>query len=267
MYSLDEFVHGASAAKNAVELQSSWTTFVEQFGATGYRIIPASAQLAHALYAVLRQTYTFLPKWSAPIVPITGPVNTFGDIAHRLPSGYREFYQEQHSYKYDHALIKQLIDRGPFTKKEALVQFNSPEARRIVGQGKEFGLSTGVNMSHWIDPHTIVATSVYMPTDEIERSDSMRLCLKTASMVFCACYQGFHGDLGLGQDTAPRLTARELDVLHWIALGKTKQEIADRLVVSISTVKRHCENIYLKLGVNSMASAVARAMSYGLIHV
>jgi len=57
-----------------------------------------------------------------------------------------------------------------------------------------------------------------------------------------------------------------LDVLHWIALGKSKQEVADILCVSASCVKRHCENAYQKLGVNTLASAVARAMSYGLIN-
>lgn len=61
------------------------------------------------------------------------------------------------------------------------------------------------------------------------------------------------------------LTPRELDVLHLIALGKTKTEIAEQLRVSTSCVKRHCENSYTKLGVVNMPSAIARAMSLGLI--
>jgi DNA-binding NarL/FixJ family response regulator len=56
-------------------------------------------------------------------------------------------------------------------------------------------------------------------------------------------------------------------VLHWIAVGKNKEDIAEHLGVTTSCVKRHCENASLKLGANNMASAVARAMSYGLITI
>ena len=64
-----------------------------------------------------------------------------------------------------------------------------------------------------------------------------------------------------------RLTPRERDVLYLLALGKTKTEIADQLRVSTSCIKRHCENSYTKLGVVNMPSAIARAMSLGLISV
>jgi DNA-binding CsgD family transcriptional regulator len=51
------------------------------------------------------------------------------------------------------------------------------------------------------------------------------------------------------------LTAREVDVLRFIAEGLTDAQIAARLFVSRHTVNAHLRNIYGKLGVNTRASA------------
>jgi len=53
------------------------------------------------------------------------------------------------------------------------------------------------------------------------------------------------------------LTAREVEVLNLIKSGCSNQDIADQLVISIPTVKRHISNIYTKLGVESRTQAVA----------
>lgn len=58
---------------------------------------------------------------------------------------------------------------------------------------------------------------------------------------------------------ASGLTAREREILQWVARGKTNQEIAALLVVSAHTVRKHLENIYAKLGVHTRTAAVARA--------
>jgi LuxR family maltose regulon positive regulatory protein len=60
-------------------------------------------------------------------------------------------------------------------------------------------------------------------------------------------------------------SARELEVLRWIAAGLSNQEIADRLVISVRTVKKHIENCYEKLGVNSRTQAIARARELALL--
>jgi len=61
------------------------------------------------------------------------------------------------------------------------------------------------------------------------------------------------------------LSERELEVLHLIAAGLSNREIAERLVISLSTVKGHIANIYSKLAVNSRTQAVAAATALGLL--
>ena len=61
------------------------------------------------------------------------------------------------------------------------------------------------------------------------------------------------------------LTSREVEILRLIAAGMRNQEIADHLVISVATVKRHIANTYGKLGVDHRTEAVARANELQLI--
>jgi LuxR family maltose regulon positive regulatory protein len=61
------------------------------------------------------------------------------------------------------------------------------------------------------------------------------------------------------------LTPREMEVLQLIAAGDTNQAIADKLFITVRTVKKHSSNIYGKLNVSSRTQAVARARQLGLL--
>ena len=55
------------------------------------------------------------------------------------------------------------------------------------------------------------------------------------------------------------LTAREIEVLKLIEAGYSNQEIAGKLFISFTTVKRHISNIYTKLDAKNRTQAVAVA--------
>ncbi|HLG61885.1 MAG TPA: response regulator transcription factor [Ktedonosporobacter sp.] len=61
------------------------------------------------------------------------------------------------------------------------------------------------------------------------------------------------------------LSDRELEVLHLVAAGLSNNEIAARLVVTTSTVKKHLEHIYDRLNVSSRTHAVARGRELNLL--
>lgn len=62
----------------------------------------------------------------------------------------------------------------------------------------------------------------------------------------------------------PELTDREREVLQLLAQGLSNQEIAQRLVITVKTVRNHVSNIYSKLQVADRVQAIIRARDAGL---
>lgn len=63
------------------------------------------------------------------------------------------------------------------------------------------------------------------------------------------------------------LSAREIEVLKWIAEGKSNKEIATLLFISEGTVKTHVLSIHEKLGVGDRTEAVVTAIKRGILRV
>ncbi len=60
------------------------------------------------------------------------------------------------------------------------------------------------------------------------------------------------------------LTARELEIIKFLADGYSNKDIAETLYISEKTVKNHVSNIFKKLGVNDRTSAAIYAIKKGL---
>lgn len=60
------------------------------------------------------------------------------------------------------------------------------------------------------------------------------------------------------------LTKREVEILHWVTQGKSREEIGAVLAISPVTVKNHMHKIYRKLNVQNRVQAVMRGHSLGL---
>ena len=61
------------------------------------------------------------------------------------------------------------------------------------------------------------------------------------------------------------MTERELDVLRELTSGATNEEIADKLCISVNTVKRHIQNLLDKTGYTSRLALAVNAKSLGLV--
>ena len=64
-----------------------------------------------------------------------------------------------------------------------------------------------------------------------------------------------------------RLSAREIDVLQQIALGRRNREIATSLQISEQTVKVHVRVILLKLNARDRTHALIEGVRRGLVHI
>jgi DNA-binding CsgD family transcriptional regulator len=75
------------------------------------------------------------------------------------------------------------------------------------------------------------------------------------------------GQITLDAMAGEILSDREQDVLLLMAEGLSNQEIADRLVISLATVKTHVRHILQRLSVEDRSQAVIQALHRGLIHL
>jgi LuxR family maltose regulon positive regulatory protein len=77
--------------------------------------------------------------------------------------------------------------------------------------------------------------------------------------------ENLHLSASIRQPLIEPLSERELEILRLIAAGMSNGEIAEKLVVTVGTVKWHLNNIYGKLDVRSRTQAVARVRELGLL--
>lgn len=68
-----------------------------------------------------------------------------------------------------------------------------------------------------------------------------------------------------GRPAGPELSSRELTVIRYVARGLSNPEIAQRLLVSLGTVKRDLSLLYERFSVTDRAQLVAEAMAHGLV--
>ena len=61
------------------------------------------------------------------------------------------------------------------------------------------------------------------------------------------------------------LSSREAEILRYMAMGKTREEIAIILGIGFETVRTHTKNLITKLDATNSAGAVSRAYELGLL--
>lgn len=69
----------------------------------------------------------------------------------------------------------------------------------------------------------------------------------------------------INEKIGKRLTERELEVLQLVVSGKTNNEIADELLISVHTAKAHVCAILQKMGVSDRVQAAVKAVQEQMV--
>lgn len=152
----------------------------------------------------------------------------------------------------------------PFGWGEAPVdQDSGSPSQRLMNEATEFGLNDGVCVPIHTEDGMLGCVSFGGAKRDADPRVNMMLHL-------ISLYA--HGRLRLFRRRpllAPEahLTEREIEVLKWVATGKTSQDIADLLSITKRTVDFHMANAAKKLGTVTRAHTVAEAVSYRLIEL
>ena len=78
-------------------------------------------------------------------------------------------------------------------------------------------------------------------------------------------YPADEPNVPFGKITRADLTDREIEILRELTASRTNEEIAESLVISVNTVKRHIQNIMEKTGFESRLELAMNAKSIGLV--
>jgi DNA-binding CsgD family transcriptional regulator len=121
------------------------------------------------------------------------------------------------------------------------IAFASPAARRLLRDylGEARGADLPLPLAEWLTSGTAMFTHVARDARLTARRNGDALLLEETRGVL-------------------DLTPRETQVLAWVARGKTNREVAETLWIAPTTVRKHLENVYAKLGVTTRTAAVAR---------
>lgn len=146
------------------------------------------------------------------------------------------------------------------------IHWSTPQATRLVNAatGRDDGMETVVtHIGRWLAERTAAETGRDAPLTITEAGrPALQLSFLGAMgpdefLFRLTAANEKSGDHLLREHFS--LTARESEVLLWIAKGKSNRDIGDILGLSARTVNKHLEQIYVKLGVENRASAAVKA--------
>lgn len=142
---------------------------------------------------------------------------------------------------------RQALDVSGRRHVRAIVDFDEAQALLRAGSGERSRILA------LLDTAIDAFRSIGMPT-WVRRALSLREAVDSVPLTVAVPERAYPDGL----------TSREVEVLRLIAAGKTNNEIAEKLVLSVRTVERHIANIYLKIEAHNRVEATNYALSQGL---
>jgi LuxR family transcriptional regulator, quorum-sensing system regulator BjaR1 len=152
----------------------------------------------------------------------------------------------------------------PFTWNEISPKLLAePRAMQVVNEAGEHGFRAGL----CIPLHTLDGfRGLSFAGDKVELPPGSRRMLTILATYACAAAERI-GRSKEHQRPVARLTRRECEVLRWIAVGKTVDEIGDILHVSGHTVTEHLRKIRTKLEATNTIHALVKALQSGQLTI
>ena len=186
------------------------------------------------------------------------------------PRKWRERYEAERFAYVDPTVSHCLLSTLPLVWQADT--FRSPAQRAVYEEGCAYGLHAGVSLPiHGPNGEFGMLSFACNPeaqqagfTPDFAR-EVAALLPELALLRDYAFASGLRFCPAVTQESAPRLTPRELEVLNWVMAGKSSWEISKITGCSEATVNFHMGNIRQKFNVNTRQQAVVRAISLGLI--
>lgn len=184
------------------------------------------------------------------------------------PQDWMAYYDQQHFAAIDPVPQRAFVsNEGFFWDDLPQLQNLSKGQKRLLNMGAEAGLRDGVGIPIHGARGEVAGFGIASSTGLADGVHNRRRQDKNLLSILHGFATQFHLAYSRHKRPVhrPVLSAREKDVLSWVAEGKTDNEIAEILGISTATVRFHLRNVYAKLQANDRTLAVVKAVYLGLI--
>ena len=138
----------------------------------------------------------------------------------------------------------------------------TPTETKYLQSLEQWGMEDGIGITAYGSAARVGFVGLGKPLqpDGIETANMelLRIAAQASYLRYCEL-------MVLDVDPVPRLSNRELDVLHWMAQGRSNPAIARELGLSHETVDTYIRRLFAKLNVSDRTSAVVKGVSRGLV--
>lgn len=179
-----------------------------------------------------------------------------------IPSEWFERYISENYVVDDPVARRCFATSEPFAWSEAPYdEQHEPRSHRIMQEARSFGLAEGFCVPMHLEGGALGGVSF--------SGQSLRLDPRARRELHMLAFYAYSRLRAIQLDR-PRpgpkaITAREAEVLTWVASGKTAAEIAEITGLSQRTVNQHCENAQKRMGTNNRLHTVVEAIRHKLI--
>lgn len=236
---IEEFIEKTNAAKSREEIFEHYRTTLEALGFD-------------------RIVYTFITDH-----PSCQQLAGHG-VQNNFPEEWMNYYVEQEYEKIDPVTHYAFKTSRPFTWADLKkVPVLNKKQINILNEAEDAGLKEGVGVPLYGPNGEMAGVGLASSTEGISPDKNMLCKLKALTEQFHLAYCTNSGLQKVIE--VPKLTKKELEVLKWLARGKSADDIGAILHCSAAVVRFHVGNIYKKLDANDRVLAVMKAVHMGII--
>ncbi len=182
-------------------------------------------------------------------------------LATSYPEHWLKYYNEKNYLKIDPVVIGIEKSRTPFFWDDLQHDPDIPKSSfKIIEQGAEAGVKNGIGITLFGQTGELVGIGLARKDDEKGKDFQFLANAYLLSVFFHEKYRSL-----LRSPLPSMITAKEKDVLSWAAEGKTDEEIAKILNLSVHTVRWHWKKLFVKLEANGRLYCITKAIMLGLI--
>lgn len=208
--------------------------------------------------------YTAIPDFYLPAN------NKHSPVFHTTYDSNWMNYYESRRYNLQDGALKHCLSGAEttyFWPRSFNIQRLSPVERRIFLEAGEAGLNHGFTLPM---RNAFGALGVMSLTFEGSERDFEKFSVERQKFTEFYCYHFNESILNrtslyFGSPHLPKLTPKELEVIKWLACGNTYDQVADRLKIGVSTIRKHTASVIRKFKARNTTHACALALRWGVL--